>query len=267
MQASVKTGVSRLFQAIPLEQAVDENSPVVEAWIARSTQLTTLVDRRLARDSREFYSSIANLMGASTPSFADPPPADIEAIHTSLAVTGVVGLRKRLEKIQQAPAREVEDPFIQRQQQLLAAGIDSLRRDAQKTSGDAAGGAASRHAGDGARNQIQDTARLDRRAQGWIRITSMRPCYFCAMLASRGPVYKESSFEMSDIMFTGEGRHKVHDSCACSMRPIYTRNTDERPTANLTFEGMWRSLSDELGHSPTLEEWRSHYEKQVKPRV
>lgn len=265
MQAGVKLGVSRLFKAIPLEEAVDEGSPAVREWVDRSTDLTVDTSRRLARDSRAFYTSIANLMGAPAPIFEEPEPAEIEAIHTSLAVTGVVGLRKRLGQISPPTAREAEEgSLLERQRSLMDT---ALQREALQVSADAAGAAAARHAGDGARNEIQDTAQADPATVGWIRITSSRPCYFCAMLASRGPVYKEESFEDSDRLFTGAGRHKVHDSCACSMRPLYSRRKSERPVYNLALEDMWSSLSDELGYSPSITEWRAHYEMKIGVRV
>lgn len=48
---------------------------------------------------------------------------------------------------------------------------------------------------------------------GYLRVTGTDPCYFCVMLASRGPVFEEDSFDVSDVRFVGDGQVKVHDSC------------------------------------------------------
>lgn len=52
----------------------------------------------------------------------------------------------------------------------------------------------------------------DRKAKGWYRETKQRPCYFCALMAGRGAVYKSEQ--------TAE--FKPHDGCHCVPRPIFT---------------------------------------------
>ena len=53
-------------------------------------------------------------------------------------------------------------------------------------------GAASRLVLNTGRDTIIDAVKKDRRALGWARVTDSAPCAFCAMLASRGPVYSEA---------------------------------------------------------------------------
>lgn len=103
------------------------------------------------------------------------------------------------------------------------------------------GAAAIRHAQAGSRNTIIDNTERDKVALGWVRVTDGDPCYFCAMLASRGLHYrafKESSFDMSDPRFTGSGNAKVHDSCGCSMKPVYTKD-DPVLARTSQFQDMW----------------------------
>src|SRR5690606_41502465 len=45
-------------------------------------------------------------------------------------------------------------------------------------------GAGTRHVLDGSRKLIQQAARSDQTARGWVRITDGNPCAFCAMLAT-----------------------------------------------------------------------------------
>lgn len=95
-------------------------------------------------------------------------------------------------------------------------------------------GAAVRHAMDGSRG-VTDRVMRDRRVLGYARVTDSDPCAFCALLASRGAVFKKDSFQGSDAQFAPHPEAstslpekfsdvaKVHDHCCCSLRPVYTR--------------------------------------------
>lgn len=62
----------------------------------------------------------------------------------------------------------------------------------------------------GGRGLIDATVRYSGRARGYRRVTDGRPCAFCAMLASRGPVYsQETAFFRS------------HRFCGCSAEIVY----------------------------------------------
>lgn len=98
-----------------------------------------------------------------------------------------------------------------------------------------------RHAQAGGRQTIHDNAAQDRVALGWVRVTRADPCYFCAMLASRGLNYrsfKQGSFDMSNRRFTGDGDAKVHDNCGCSLKPVYVKD-DPLVARTEKFADMW----------------------------
>lgn len=98
-----------------------------------------------------------------------------------------------------------------------------------------------RHAQAGGRNTIIDNTERDKVALGWVRVTKAKPCYFCAMLASRGITYRsysEHSFDASDPRFVGSGTAKVHDSCGCSMKAVYTEK-DPVLNQNAKFADQW----------------------------
>lgn len=100
----------------------------------------------------------------------------------------------------------------------------------------------------------------DRRtALGWIRKTDSDPCSFCALLASRGPVYLDDSFEASDLRFHGPGNAKVHDHCGCSLEPIYNRKTDIDPRVK-EWDALWRQVSGGKSNAEALNEFRRHFE-------
>jgi hypothetical protein len=278
LQAGSGVMVKRLFERIPPKEVVAESSTAVENWLVQSTALTLGMRRRSVSLAQTFYDDVQDAVVPGMPHIDhEPPPVpDIEQLRTSLFVTGVVRARTKIEQMPEQPssfkqsdleaffARQRGDTpersIVERQQALIDAAYPAILDDIMETSGEHAGAAAARHVGNGGREQIQDSTKKDRRAIGFIRITGPSPCYFCAMLAGRGPVFSEDSFEDSDMLFDGAGHHKVHDNCACSMRQVYSRNPDEWPQINQDLELGWLELSDKLGRSPGLQDWRNHYE-------
>lgn len=69
----------------------------------------------------------------------------------------------------------------------------------------------------GGRMMIDETTRRDKNALGWRRVTDGNPCTFCAMLASRGPVY--ASKERANSI-AGSGL-QYHGHCGCTAEIIY----------------------------------------------
>lgn len=124
-----------------------------------------------------------------------------------------------------------------------------------------AAGAASRHVLNGGRQSLLTLVEGDMRAIGWIRVTDGDPCSFCAMLASRGAVYKEDSFSRSDPRFTGPGEFKVHDSCACTMEVVYSRQA-AWPGRGDEFYRMWRDdIEGRHSGADARRVWRRLYEQ------
>jgi hypothetical protein len=151
-----------------------------------------------------------------------------------------------------APARALE-------RKLTAADDDTMRRallQQIKDLGNPIAAAALRHVADGGRDTVKDIAfNQDSEALGYIRITKARCCAFCAMLATRGPVYDEDSFGNSNEWFDGDGPAKVHDSCNCSLALVYTDAAWPARSARLAKE--WQP-------GMGLNEWRRHYEKNLR---
>lgn len=61
-----------------------------------------------------------------------------------------------------------------------------------------------------ARNTVVSYTRSDSRAVGYARVTDGDPCRFCAMLATRGPIYSQNSVDFPS-----------HSKCGCSGEPVY----------------------------------------------
>lgn len=122
-----------------------------------------------------------------------------------------------------------------------------------------ASGVATRHARDGGRIVLDRLVEADRVALGYIRVLGPNPCYFCAMLASRGPVFKKRSFLVSDARFMGEGREKVHDHCACTLEPVYAEDTSWPGRAE-EMAALWRSATRGLSGKEAINAFRREYQ-------
>jgi len=109
---------------------------------------------------------------------------------------------------------------------------------------------------DQGRTAIIDAVRDDRQAKGWARVTEPGACYFCAMLASRGAVYKSretASFQAHTKHPNGSG-----GTCRCHAEPVF--NAYE-PTAQIRqWQADYKRLKGENGGSLSLIQWRRAYE-------
>jgi hypothetical protein len=176
--------------------------------------------------TRAYYPQFRALEVPNAPRFElpDAPPLSLPAVETSLRVTGPLAYSAKAGKL-----KELETtPEFDR------AWLDEAFESAGKT----VSAAAVRHTLDGGRDLMREAAQEDRLAIGWARVTRDDPCYFCAMLASRGPLYGEKVFTDSDAKFTGSGIAKVHDACQCTMEPAYSRSS-EWPGRGRDFEALW----------------------------
>lgn len=90
---------------------------------------------------------------------------------------------------------------------------------------------------DTGRDTIVGNVERDRKAKGWAREVEPGACAFCVMLAARGMVYRQKSFDKANARFTGNGDAKTHDHCRCGLIPVFTAY---EPTANIRrAERIW----------------------------
>lgn len=176
------------------------------------------------------------------------------------------------------PGREVLPPFDEYNAglRMLSAGPAYVKSQMPAPVGDAMSKAADNAAGraveialDGGRNLAYDTAARDRVAIGWRRVTDTNPCSFCAMLASRGTVFKEGSYAASDARFDppenlrqlteGELPAKVHNNCRCSLVPVFTREERFSDEA-LAWRALWNKSTKGLRGNAALNAFRRAYE-------
>jgi len=96
-------------------------------------------------------------------------------------------------------------------------------------------GTVSRNVLDGGRDTITGSVEADPRALGYVRVTGPRPCAFCAILCSRGPVYKS---ERTARYRAGGEERRYHAHCQCLPAPVYGES-DAWPGRAREFRQMW----------------------------
>ena len=170
-QATIRTRFTgRFVDAWPLLDPYRLDATAA-AWLAVAEPLVGQYRRQSAAATAAFYPAhrAAELpaIGLDAPELAPvlAEQADPQALRTSLLVTGPVTIKRLSGK--RVPVDQ-------------AARVAGVRAEA----------AAVRHVLGGGRATMRATINADPVALGWVRVTDGDPCWLCAMLASRGPVYK-----------------------------------------------------------------------------
>lgn len=166
-----------------------------------------------------------------------------EPIRTSLIVTGPSTIKRQSRRAAALrPSEALESlagsPSIPRQyrsEQIRKAALVQVS------------GAASRHVLDGGREALREEAALDTRVLAFARVSDGAPCSFCALMISRGYVYRTeaSAGSSANDRFVGDGLYKFHDNCGCTVEPVFTRNP--QPTVQMQeFERIYRESTQGL---------------------
>jgi hypothetical protein len=200
---------------------------------------------------------------------AEPANADHDADR--ILVEEIENLRREEERRERDAEREAQIILDQLGPTLLdnktrdldptapAGQVDADRQDAHAQAGARQAAAAERIAMNGARSTEWATAQSDRRALGYIRVSqSGTPCGWCAMLISRGAVYKsQATAEFSD----GD---KYHDNCHCVAETIWTpaQAGSTRYALNRTYGQQWPQVTAGLSGKAALRAWRRFIRQQ-----
>lgn len=116
---------------------------------------------------------------------------------------------------------------------------------------------------EGGRQVMQRSIEVDERATGWARVTDGDPCAWCAMLASRGPVYKSDRTGGRDqnARFVGDGEFKYHDHCACQAWPSFTNDEPFIGVAEKLYDD-WLRTTRGRGGKHAVNAFRSWWESE-----
>jgi hypothetical protein len=123
-------------------------------------------------------------------------------------------------------------------------------------------GTSSRLVLEGGRDVIEGTVLDDEDALGWARIGDGDPCAWCAMLISRGGVYK-SAQTAGDARQGGE---RYHDHDGCQAVPIFDLTSPYEHAAEELYE-QWQRVT--AGHSgeAARQEWRRYWDARNDPEA
>lgn len=202
-------------------QRLDATAP---GWSARVLQILTENHGLSAATSLEYLEAfrIAET-GRTVQAVSGIVTVLAPAAAVSVAVTGPVAIKQAVKAGASSP-KASSAAFTQ----LASAGI--------------------MHVLNGGRDTIATAVRRDRRARGWQRVTAGAPCYFCAMLASRGPVYRKNSFR----------REQVHGKCGCTSEPVYDSETNWVGDAG-RWNDLWYASTKGTGGDEAVRRFRSAY--------
>lgn len=215
----------------------DRLGPTLPNWAGR---VLDLIGRHRSKSERLALDYLAAFRSAETGTeFVLPPMRNLEAgwrdaAEVSLLVTGPSTVKR-----------------------LSAAGIDPQQ--AADRAAPAVAAAAMRHAAGGGRDAIDATILADRLALGYQRITSDKACAFCALLVSRGPVYKSP---LSGSRTLRDGKPEpYHDGCGCMVEVVYDADT-ALPEASARFAALWETSTEGLSGKAARNAFRNAYDAQ-----
>lgn len=146
---------------------------------------------------------------------------------------------------------------------LPADDVDAQRDEARVIAGSIVGQAVQREVVGAGREKVKETGLKDKRVMAFARVSKTgTPCGFCAMLISRGPVYKSAA----SAVFTKEGG-QYHGGCNCIEVEVYSieqYNEDPRFDLNRGLSKEWPGVTSGLGGKSALSAWRKHIRQKFK---
>lgn len=260
--ALAKTSVAVVRAMLPSWSTVDPRdlAGTSERWLTSAVALALAGQRNAVQLANAYTQAVRQISVPGADPFTPPPAAqpNAEQIRSSFEFTAI---KQTIQE--RAAAQSFADQ--QREEGATTSPASVPDRQMMEKAIARASGAAVRHVTTAGRDQLEANVRADEVAIGWYRTTKVGCCYFCAMLASRGLVYKKDSFEASNARFKGVGEQKVHDRCGCGLRPVYTEE-DELPDQTAEFEKLWIDSTEGYSGKNAIYRFRLAHEGRIAPR-
>jgi hypothetical protein len=108
---------------------------------------------------------------------------------------------------------------------------------------------------EGGRSVMKQSIEADEKATGYARVTDNDPCAWCAMLASRGPVYKTAKTAGDPR----QGGDRYHDHCGCVAVPSFSMNEPFVGAAERLYDD-WLRVTRGTGGRNAVNTWRRWWE-------
>ena len=233
LNAGLVADLARLFRALFNRDAASES------WQAMRPAIRALISvhaQRSADLAATYYLRTRQAAGVVTrfrPTVQGPPESDL--IDATIDSTGL-GSYLHDRKMGRSPE-------------------DAARRAEQNLSG-----AAMRLAQQAGRETVRASTQDDERAIGWMRVTDDDPCYFCAMVASRGPVYKSrKTVGGHGDRFKGMNPFAWHNWDQCTASPVFSPEDPRIDAADELYDEWLDVTGDDFGKDK-LRAWRRHWE-------
>jgi hypothetical protein len=229
LAAQMARQVLQVWRELMNPAKVDASWPAVRAALMPIVQRAREQSATLARAA---YTDAREAAGVSGDGFdpSDPLPLAIQRLEASLDVTGPVEFKKAI--------AAGKTP----QQAIDAAAVRMV-------------GSTQYLALEGGRSVMKQSIEADEQATGWARVTDNDPCHWCAMLASRGPVYK-SAKTAGDPR---QGGDRYHDHCACQAWPAFTLDEPFVGLAEKLYDD-WLRVTRGTGGRNAVNTWRRWWE-------
>lgn len=215
-------------------------------------------DKRLILDGtdlKRYLDELRRQYGADRAVTVDPYTWPVSWTPEQIASAYEDMLRREALKAQQDKARiHLQDDNLSHEQAIGRA------QEAHKGSGSHGAGLTDWAVTNGSRDQIERVIRGDGRLVGLARGTGPNPCYFCAMLASRGFVYRSRG---SAGFAPGEEISKWHNNCHCYPILRYTYS----PAASRLQEFLmasWEPVTKDYSGKDKVRAWRRWLERERK---
>lgn len=200
-------------------------SESVERWLAATVPVVMEGRQRSSALAGAYLTAFAAAeIGAEVAApVAASGAATVQQVTTSLRVTGPTGIL----------ARSSTGMPVARSSQLSLQGVM---------------GSSARQTLSGGRETLHAAIDGDGRIVGYARVLrGTRNCAFCAMLASRGPMYKSEGNARDVRAIAG---NKYHDDCDCEPEPVFSRSGYRSPNdadRQAQLEDLWAAST--LGYS------------------
>jgi hypothetical protein len=229
-------------------------------WVRAVLTLIDLFRQESADIAVDYYQRFREL---EVPAAPPPPPVEFERYRTAQRVVRRVHRGNRGERVPLVRRRDRQVGLIinwaendrAARSSLTVTGPVNIKtrsgrgenlRLAERNALVEATWAASRHVLNGARKTLLEVVDADKTALGWARVTDSDPCYFCAMLASRGPVYKTRQ----------QAAFQPHDHCACTVEPVFSRDA-AWPGRGREFQKLWNDhIRGRYSGKEAIRAWR-----------
>lgn len=192
VSAQLMRQITQAWRELADPERLDATWPVLRSILG---PLVLAARAESAALARSFYLQARIGAGIADDGFTPSAPSPLAAgrLNSTLDVTGPVEFKKAI-AAGKTPAQAVD--------------VSAVRM----------AGSTSYLALEGGREVMQSAIDRDDEATGWARVTDNDPCAWCAMLASRGPVYK-SAKTAGDPR---KGGNTYHDACGCQAWPAFS---------------------------------------------